>query len=350
MKLPSILLAVVTVAPYSTFAESPGDDVPSVDTDRVRAAITRAIPLLEAGSAGSADNRKCFTCHNQALPILALAEAKRHGFDIDEDNLTRQLRHTQEHLNRGRKNYDTGKGQGGRVITAGYALWALDAGGVASDDTTTSVTGYLLRYQNDRNRWSHPGQRPPSSGSDFTTTYFALRGLADYATDEQAKAVESRIATVRPWLLETSPKDTEDRVFQLRSLSYIDADTETIEAAKAELMDQQRADGGWSQNLELSSDAYATATVLVGLLREGDVASDDDVIKRGIQYLLDSQQDDGSWHVVTRAKAFQTYFESGFPHGKDQFISIAASSWATTALLLTLPDETDRQSTNYPGA
>ena len=32
-----------------------------------------------------------------------------------------------------------------------------------------------------------------------------------------------------------------------------------------------------------------------------------------------------------------TYFESGFPHGKDQFISIAASSWATTALALSLP-------------
>ena len=39
--------------------------------------------------------------------------------------------------------------------------------------------------------------------------------------------------------------------------------------------------------------------------------------------------DDGSWHVATRAKPFQTYFESAFPHGKDQFISITASSRST---------------------
>ena len=31
---------------------------------------------------------------------------------------------------------------------------------------------------------------------------------------------------------------------------------------------------------------------------------------------------------------FQTYFESGFPHGKDQFISITATAWGVTALAL----------------
>jgi len=30
-------------------------------------------------------------------------------------------------------------------------------------------------------------------------------------------------------------------------------------------------------------------------------------------------------------------FESGYPHGKDQFLSISAGSWATMALLLTRP-------------
>src|SRR5262249_13807004 len=45
-----------------------------------------------------------------------------------------------------------------------------------------------------------------------------------------------------------------------------------------------------------------------------------------------------TWYVRSRSKPFQTYFESGFPHGKDQFISLAASSWATTALALALPE------------
>ena len=45
--------------------------------------------------------------------------------------------------------------------------------------------------------------------------------------------------------------------------------------------------------------------------------------------------------VKSRSKPFQTYFESGYPHGKDQFISIAAASWSTTALLLSLPKSVD---------
>jgi len=57
-----------------------------------------------------------------------------------------------------------------------------------------------------------------------------------------------------------------------------------------------------------------------------------------MRYLLKTQVDDGSWHVKSRSKPFQTYFESGFPHGNDQFLSIAASSWAATALVLSLPE------------
>jgi hypothetical protein len=57
-----------------------------------------------------------------------------------------------------------------------------------------------------------------------------------------------------------------------------------------------------------------------------------------VRYLLHTQLADGSWLVRTRSHATQSYFESGFPHGEDQFISAAATNWATQALLLSLPD------------
>ena len=46
---------------------------------------------------------------------------------------------------------------------------------------------------------------------------------------------------------------------------------------------------------------------------------------------------DGSWFVKSRAMKIQPYFESGFPYGKNQFISVAASGWAAAALALALP-------------
>jgi hypothetical protein len=55
--------------------------------------------------------------------------------------------------------------------------------------------------------------------------------------------------------------------------------------------------------------------------------------RRGVDYLMRTQEGDGSWHVRTRAFSFQPYFESGFPHGHDQLISMAATAWSAIALM-----------------
>ena len=88
----------------------------------------------------------------------------------------------------------------------------------------------------------------------------------------------------------------------------------------------------------MESDAYATGSVLTAL-RTAGVAVDDPAYRRGVAFLIRSQLPDGSWYVKSRSKPFQPYYESGFPHGKDQFISITASAWATAALTLALPAE-----------
>jgi N-acyl-D-amino-acid deacylase len=67
------------------------------------------------------------------------------------------------------------------------------------------------------------------------------------------------------------------------------------------------------------------------------VTASDPVFRRGIDYLLRTQQRDGSWLVRTRAFPFQKYRDAGFPHGKDQFISAAGTSWAVMALSLAMP-------------
>lgn len=59
---------------------------------------------------------------------------------------------------------------------------------------------------------------------------------------------------------------------------------------------------------------------------------------RGINYLLRTQQSDGTWRVKSRAFPFQPYFESGFPYGADQWISSAGSSWAIIALTMAAED------------
>ncbi len=118
---------------------------------------------------------------------------------------------------------------------------------------------------------------------------------------------------------------------RLLGLGWGKADAQAREAAKA-LAAGQRPDGGWSPLATLSSDAYATGQVLFALQESGALKTNDTVYQNGVKFLLRTQQPDGSWHVKSRALGFQPYFESGYPHGPDQWISSAAAAWATAAL------------------
>jgi hypothetical protein len=324
------------------FADEAGtNDLPAcgeLSREEVRTAIQKAIAPLQQGSARSADERKCFTCHSQALPVIALTEIAKRGFPVDQENLRRQLQHTWDHLDKGKVDYQAGKGQGGQVMTAGYAMWTLDAGDWKADELTAAVTHYLIEYQKDMSQWTASSQRLPSAGSSFTATYVALRAFSHYGTDEQTDRIKARRDVAAQWILETEPQDTEDRVFQLRSLPYIEAGSDVVQKAVDALLARQRGDGGWSQTDEMSSDAYATATVLTALQETGGLSGDHSAIASGCRYLIHSQLTDGTWHVVSHAKPIQVYYESGFPHGKDQFISITATGWATLALAATLPE------------
>lgn len=299
---------------------------------QIRQAVARSLALLETASVGSADNRKCFTCHSQALPVIAVVEAERQGFRIDAENLGRQVEHTHSHLRRGLHRYADGRGQGGGVDTAGYALWTLDVGGRWQDGVTTAVTDWLLRKQEPEGLWKTSSKRPPSEASHFTATYLALRGLNLFGSNDTE--IEKATQSAASWASDKSPKDTEDQVFRLLTIAYNGAHHRAaLEDAVRRLTDEQREDGGWAQTGEMESDAYATGTVLYALRQVASSKMDGKMLQRAIQYLINSQLDDGSWHVKSRSDPFQTYFETGFPHEADQFISTSATSWATLALL-----------------
>lgn len=319
----------------------------AVAAGELMAAAERSIALLQIAAAGSAQQRTCFTCHSQAHPVLAIVEAKRRGLGVDDDNLARQLNHTAEHLTRGRKDYLEGRGQGGKADTAGYALWTLRSGNVNDAEITDPVVGWLLSQQRKEGNWKRSSDRPPSEASEFATTYVALQGVIDFgqvvgaesAESEPPSRTDSPASRTREWLLVTTATDTEDRVFRLLSLRLVGALDEHVTAAAQQLRDGQRDDGGWAQTDDMESDAYATGTAMFALQHTQQIATDTPAYQKGLRYLIESQQTDGSWHVRSRSRPFQAYYETGFPHGKDQFISTSATAWATLAILLAMPEQ-----------
>ncbi len=54
--------------------------------------------------------------------------------------------------------------------------------------------------------------------------------------------------------------------------------------------------------------------------------------QRGVKYLLSTQRADGSWYVASHSPRIQAFFEGGFPHHYDQWISNWGTSWSAMAL------------------
>jgi mono/diheme cytochrome c family protein len=341
--LPRLVLAVILVV---LMARTSSAEEPAISPDELRAAINKSLPLLTKAAVGHREERKqCFACHQQGVPIFALTAAKARGFAIDEAELKTQLEFIAGFLSKNQKQYLEGKGTGGQADTAGYALTTLAAGQWQPDEDTAAVAEYLLLRHADRDHWGSSGNRPPTEDSSLTTTYVAVRGLAEFASPEQKERAGKRVEQAREWFLGAKTKDNEDRVFRLLGLQQTNAPEDDIAAAAKELLAKQRDDGGWAQldsfdsengepEAATKSDAYATGTALVALHQAGGLPTSNAAYQRGLSYLLKTQHEDGSWHVVSRSKPFQAYYESGFPHGNDQFISCAASGWATWALVL----------------
>jgi hypothetical protein len=261
---------------------------------------------------------------------MVLRDARKVGIKIDEANFTRQYERAFEvHGSLG----------GVRVDTVGYALWALDIGQQAPNDKTEAMVEYVLNYQKDLGTWKTTVDRPPAETSHFTTNYVALRGLHRYGNAQQREAIATRAAAVKKWLESANVADTEDQVFRLRLAHELKLPAEKLDRFVQRLVSEQDAEGGWAQKPGMKPDAYGTGSALVALHEAGGVSSQHSAWLRGLDYLLRTQKPDGSWHVESRAKPLQEYFESGFPHGKDQFISAYATGWATEVLLIALEHE-----------
>ena len=124
-------------------------------------------------------------------------------------------------------------------------------------------------------------------------------------------------------------------------LASAGASSDDLRLASADLVALQQPDGGWPQIPGYQSDAYSTGEALVALHQAGTSAADRAAV-RGTGFLISTQARDGTWRVHTRmispAEVSPMYFATGFPYGKDEFLSFTGSCWAVMGLLSALPD------------
>src|SRR5579871_2159855 len=295
---------------------------------QVKAAAVRAIARLQASQKQWFSEQSCSSCHHQFLPALAFRAAREHGIPVDEKiarddalqafatftDVDRALEHA--HV------VDPGIGDA-------LTLVAADAAGVRPSLVTAVYARLLAQRQKPDGHWVNFDERPPQSYSVFTATALAARAIDLYSHPSLKADARRRMDAARAWLASHRPADTEDRTFQLLGLLWTGADLASLKAHARELLESQRSDGGWG-------DVYPTGEALVALADSGSVPISDPRWRRGIQSLMKTQAQDGTWHVKSRlhppAPLSPDYFESDYPYGHDQFLSAMGASWAVMAL------------------
>jgi ankyrin repeat protein len=304
-----------------------------------RVSLTRGVARLLDVAPKFRDQATCISCHHNAMPALAAANARRKGIEIDE---VRARKNLDDILTFFKTNAPrmmlSDTAVGGEALTTGYAALALAAEGHPLDRVTATMTHWLLARQMPDGRWLGNGlNRPPSEYSVISHTAIAAGGLKAYPIPGRKKEIAESLRRARAWLLAAEPKSAEERGMRLMGLVWTDAARPRVAAAIKEIRDRQEATGGWSQFARTDPDAYATGLSLYALHIAG-VPPTDDAYRNGVAFLLGSQYQDGPWLVKTHSFPVQRYFESGFAFGRHQWISAAGTSWAALAIAQTLPD------------
>ena len=292
--------------------------------DRVRGSLA----LLERQSDTFVRTAGCNSCHSQSLPSAALGLARDYGLTTTKTfpQLPPAMMRPADQV------------MDFNVVAPTTVAWELfDAG--MNHEPRTQVTDAIVRLvmatQDAEGSW-HVSQnrRPPMTSGAFQTVALSIYAMTHYAPVAEERNCREAVARAVAWLEKARPVTNQDHAFRLLGLAWGGAPASAIREEARALAALQRADGGWNQLPAMDSDAYATGEALFALGFAGRMSASDPVYRKGLDYLLSTQASDGSWHVKSRSIWLQPYLESGFPYGRDQFISTAGTAWATLALTL----------------
>jgi hypothetical protein len=226
------------------------------------------------------------------------------------------------------------------AIGIGYRLFGMIGDRRPASAKTDLGIHLFTVIQDGDGRWPAFATRPPMLASDVSSTALVIQAIKHYGWAGSKGEFDAAIDRACKWLRTVKAETTEDGAYQLLGLHWAGEPAEKLADLANALLNQQRKDGGWAQLPKLESDAYATGQALYALSRAAKHPTTNRDWQNGLRFLLGTQYDDGSWHVVSRAYPFQPTMDSGFPHGRDSWISAAGTSCAVLAMTEALPPGT----------
>jgi ankyrin repeat protein len=327
------------VTPRRTLPDELDDSTLIASTEKALAALQTTAARSRESFARHVSKQDCASCHQQYLPMVAVGHAHNRSVRFDQRAAREQIKALSnlrgpfsepEYVIQTVVHPDPAHGYG-------YHLFGFIAEGVPPSATTDGMIHHLVTVQASDGRWFNNVPRPPMQSSDVSATALAIGAIKRYGWPGRKEEFAASVERGRRWLWQVKAQTNEEAVFQLLGLHWAGEPAENLADLADALRQRQREDGGWAQLPTLDSDAYATGEALYALARTVKTPVTDAAWRRGLRFLLERQEDDGTWHVARRTFPFQPTMDSGFPHHRDSWISTAATSWAVLALTQALP-------------
>jgi Squalene-hopene cyclase N-terminal domain len=386
----AVLLVLGSVSRIHADEKPPTDKLPG-DAD-VRKAIQRSLPFVEKDGLSWIDRKNCMSCHVVSFMLWAHVEAKAHGVPIDDKKLAEwtdwsrkrsldqrvffklddkavaslpepirptlsklvgkgfthesefvaaltktlpveELKEQSETLVKKATMKLGGANDGGGLETLGQLLLGRDLSQKDSD-FDLGLPDLIVRLQEPGGIWKASGQQPSRRWSrataDQATTLWTLVALAGYDNPSPGvrKSIERGQAAIQKPAFDGNLEWLIARTLYERKFGPPAGSPE----ARGQLLARQNADGGWSVSPDGKSDAFSTGQGLYAL-RVAGLSADDDVLRRGQKFLLDSQNDAGWWTVSPALTS------NGGPDRLKRLEPIWknwATSWATIGLAKSL--------------
>jgi hypothetical protein len=193
----------------------------------------------------------------------------------------------------------------------------------------------IIKGQKKDGSWEPGGQLPaqkrPLLETTHVSTMLCVLGL-DSLDQPSQKAIACRDKGLM-WLKQTQAKGQNPAVssewYATRLLiEKRFGDAKQVEAIREQILAAQRSDGGWGWLRADKSDAFGTGVSLYALSQVG-VPNSDPAIQNAWRFLVETQNDDGSW-IVNGTK-------NGTKDKPHPFSSFWGSTWALLGLCHSLP-------------
>jgi hypothetical protein len=270
----------------------------------VSATIDRGLAFLVKDALAWKSEYKCVSCHHASLVIWAMRESKERGHAVDEPVLAELTKWVAE----------SGDGKTGvprppgipqafnsKAVYFALALAANPHPDAVSQDGMKLFLKTMETDQTENGSWaSWPETRPPIFGnSDESTTALAVLAVMPAAANGDDAAKTARDKGIE-WLAKTTTDDDPQSIaLRLVLWQRLGRPAGEWEPLVQRIKARQNADGGWSQAMDMASDAWATGQALYALAYAG-FKPDDPVVERAHAFLVKTQRDDGSWPMTSR--------------------------------------------------